>query len=182
MFEGVERPRHIIYCIVSIEISDIFWSPISDALLRRMGLRNINLPSGHLTKRLSLRRWSVVLWSWKAMWNIFSNLGIEKATFTISLKWFLCRRMTLGTHNLPSGRLKKRLWWSRWSDVLGVRGPRENIFCILCIKKATFMESKYDLSRRVALRTHNLPCGHLKKRLWFRKRNLYQGVKGPCEM
>jgi hypothetical protein len=67
---------------------------------------------------------------------------------------------------------------------IGVRGPREFIFCILGIKKATFTESfKYDLSRRVALRTHNLHSGHLKKQLFFsEEETLYQGVERPFEM
>jgi hypothetical protein len=27
------------------------------------------------------------------------------------------RRMAMWTHNLPSVPLRKRLWWSRWSDI-----------------------------------------------------------------
>jgi hypothetical protein len=88
MFEGVERPRYVINWNVGIEKSDFFWSPISVALIRRMGVRNNNLPSGNLKKRLSLRRWSIFAWSRRPCEIIFCNLFIEKATFTISLKWF----------------------------------------------------------------------------------------------
>jgi hypothetical protein len=75
---------------------------------------------------------------------------------------FLSRRMVLGTHNLPLDVLKNDFPEVDESMLLGDRGPREIIFCILGINKATFTESlKYDLNRRMALRIHNLPCGHL---------------------
>jgi hypothetical protein len=48
----------------------------------------------------------------------------------------------------------------------GVESPYELIFCILCIEKSVSDEfAFYVLSRRMALRSHNLPSGCLKKRL-----------------
>jgi hypothetical protein len=40
---------------------------------------------------------------------IFSNLGIEKATWS-RISYVLSRPMALATRNLPFERLKKRLW------------------------------------------------------------------------
>jgi hypothetical protein len=62
----------------------------------------------------------------------------KKAIWTTSQRWCLSRREIMRTHNLPTGNFKKRLCWSRWSDV-----------------------SRY----RKSLRTHFLPPGHRKKRL-----------------
>jgi hypothetical protein len=48
----------------------------------------------------------------------------------------LSKRMAFRTDNLPPGRLKKRLWWSRWSEFHGVARTNELIFCILSIEKS----------------------------------------------
>jgi hypothetical protein len=105
--------------------------------------------------------------------SLFVTWASKKRLFRFPLSDFLSRGMALGTHNLPSGRLNKRFGEVDEAMFLGVRVPSEIKFCILGIKKATFTESfKYDLSRRVALRTHNLPCGLLKKRFWFRRRSV----------
>jgi hypothetical protein len=88
-------------------------SRLSDDLSRRMGLTTHNLPSGRLNKRLWWIRWSCGSRCRKPYKLIFCILSIEKKTW----KCGLSRRMGLTTHNLLSGRLKKRLGWSRWSDV-----------------------------------------------------------------
>jgi hypothetical protein len=49
---------------------------------------------------------------------------------------------------------------------LGVERPCEIIFFILNIEKSDFEIACVVLSWRMALRTHNMPSGRLKKRLW----------------
>jgi hypothetical protein len=49
----------------------------------------------------------------------------------------------------------------------GVERSYEHIFCIPVIEKCNLDEVVcVVLSSRMALRTHNLPSGHLKKRFW----------------
>jgi hypothetical protein len=48
MFQGVERPYELIFCIPSFVKSDFKRNHLSDVLIRRMTLRNHNLHSGRL--------------------------------------------------------------------------------------------------------------------------------------
>jgi hypothetical protein len=75
--------------------------------------------------------------------------------------------MALCTHNRPSGRLKKHLWWSRWNDVWRCGKAMRSYFLHPGHRKIQFGRSYLSdvLSGRMALRTHNLPSGCLNKRL-----------------
>jgi hypothetical protein len=98
--------------------------------------------------------------------NIFSTFWAFKKRFGRSRGCdFLCRQVALRTHNLSSERLKKGLWWRRWSDASCFRKGKRTF--------SVSWESKKRLGRcrvsdvliwRVALRTHILPSGNLKKR------------------
>jgi hypothetical protein len=72
--------------------------------------------------------------------------------------------MSLKTHNMPSGRMKKRLWLSRWNDF-----PFEFILCIRGFEKRDFFESlKLCSSYLYDLWQNTLPCGRVLKRLCWR--------------
>jgi hypothetical protein len=97
--------------------------------------------------------------------NAFSTFWVfKKAIWTKSRKWNLIRRMALRTHILPSGRLKKQLCWSRWSDVSRCRNTRRNHFLHPGHRKKRLGWSRLSdvLIRRRALRTHKMPSGRLK--------------------
>jgi hypothetical protein len=166
--------------------------------------------------RLCWCRWSDFSTCRKAMWTLFLRSGIRKKRLErINLSDVLSRR----THNLTSGRPKKRFWWSRWSDFssfwkairshfqhpehrklriewirlrfkypmtqrthnlfseclkmrlyeamfLVVERPFERIFYTEELKKRFGLCCVSGvLSMRMALRTHYLPSGRLKKRL-----------------
>jgi hypothetical protein len=69
------------------------------------------------------------------MWTHFLHPGLRKNRLWWSrFSDVLGKLLELRTHNLPSGRLQKRLWWSRWGDVQGVERPYELIFCILIVE------------------------------------------------
>jgi hypothetical protein len=59
---------------------------------------------------------------------IFAYWASKKATWLKPLSDVLCKRMTLRSHNLPSGRLKKQLCLSGWSDVSTCRKALRNHF------------------------------------------------------
>jgi hypothetical protein len=128
------------------------WSNFSRC---RNAMRIHFLYLGHRKKRFSQRRLSDVLrneWPWEliiclldvlkidfngrlsdvsrcrlVMQNHFQHLGNR-------IKWLsACRLsdvicMALSTHNLPSERFTKRLWWSRWSDVSRCPNTMRNHF------------------------------------------------------
>jgi hypothetical protein len=126
-------------------------------------MRTHNLFSSRLKKRISWIRWSNVSRCRKAMRTHFLHRGFRK-------KWLgrICVSnvlMALRIHNLHSGRLRKRLWWSWWSAV--VEGPFEHIFSFYGHRKRRHGRSRLSdiLIKRMALRTHNLPAGCLKKRI-----------------
>jgi hypothetical protein len=75
--------------------------------------------------------------------------------------------MVFRTHNLQE-RLKKRLCWIRWSDVLRCRRPIRTNFMYPGHRIKWLGRSQLSdvLNRRMALRTQNLPSGRLKRRLW----------------
>jgi hypothetical protein len=92
--------------------------------------------------------------------------GIEKATWTKSFKWDLSIRMDQRTNNLASERTKKRLRWSRWSDVSRCRRAMPTYFLHLRHRRKRLWRICVTdvLSRRMALRTHNLSSRLLKKK------------------
>jgi hypothetical protein len=81
---------------------------------------------------------------------------------------YVLRGMDLRTHTLPSGRLKTRQLWSRWSDILSCRKAMGNHFLLPGHRKKRIWQCRlsYVLSRRMGLRTHNLSSGRLKTRFW----------------
>jgi hypothetical protein len=97
---------------------------------------------------------------------------------------FLSRRMALRTLNLSCRCLKKRIWWSRWSDVSRCQKDMQNNFLHpVNLKKRLGRSCLSDvLSRRMALRTHNLSSGSFKKLLWWSHEAMFQGVKRPCKI
>jgi hypothetical protein len=102
-----------------------------------------------------------------------------KATWTKLLTLFLCRRMILSTLILYSGRLKKRLLWSRWNDVSRCRKAIRTQFLHPCYRIWRLGRSCLNdvLCRWMALRTHNLPSGRLKKRLWWIRWSVFKESK-----
>jgi hypothetical protein len=135
----------------------------------RMLLRTHILPSVRLKNEFG-GRWSDVSRCRKDMRIHFLHPVYRKNRLGRScLSDDLSRRMALRTHNLPSGRLKKRNCWSRWSDVWRCRKAMRNHFLHYRYrKKATWTKLHKDaLSRRMTLRTHNLPSGRLKNQLWW---------------
>jgi hypothetical protein len=95
--------------------------------------------------------------------NLFSVFWTSKFRLCVSfLSDVSIRRMALRTHNLREGRLKKLLWWSRWSyvskcrkaegkhflhpghsewtDFQGDERLSERIFCLLVIEKSELDE------------------------------------------
>jgi hypothetical protein len=103
---------------------------------------------------------------------IFRILNIEK----ILIEWNrLCdvfiKRMALRIHNLPSKRLKLRLCLCRWSEDSWFLKAFQTHFLHFGHSKEWFVRSpRYDVSsRRIHVRTHNLPTVRLPKRLcWIR--------------
>jgi hypothetical protein len=82
----------------------------------------------------------------------------------------LCRRMALKTHNYSSGRLKKRHWPVRLSDVWRCRKAMRTHFLHPGQQKKKRLERNRlrDVSnRRMGLRTHNLPSVRHRIRSWW---------------
>jgi hypothetical protein len=70
-----------------------------------------------------------------------TSWGLKKATFTTSLSDVLIRRMTLRTHNIPSGRLKNDFGEvDKVDKIQGIEKPWEIIFCIPGIEKSDLDE------------------------------------------
>jgi hypothetical protein len=89
--------------------------------------------------------------------------------------------MALKSHNLLSGRLKMRLWWSRWTHASKCRKAMWTHFLHPGHRKKRLERSRLSdvLSRRMALRIHNMPSENLKKRLWWSR---WSGFKVPKAM
>jgi hypothetical protein len=140
---------------------------LSDDLCRQIDLRKYNLLSGRLKKRFWRSRWSVVSSCPKTM-NFLSPGVPKKQHGRCSISDVLIRGMAFITHNLPSGRFKKRIWWSRWSDILKCRKVMWPHSLLPGHQKKRIGRSRLSnfLSRRMGLRTNNLPSGRLKKRFW----------------
>jgi hypothetical protein len=85
----------------------------------------------------------------------------------------LSRGRALRTHNLLSGRIKKRLLWIRWGNITRCRKALRTHFLYPGHRKKRVGWSRLSdvLSRPMALTTHNLPSESLKNQLcwsrWF---------------
>jgi hypothetical protein len=92
--------------------------------------------------------------------------------------------MALRTHNLAPGRLKKRLWWIRWSDVSRCRKAMQNHFLHPGHWKKRLGRSSLSdvLCRRLNLRTYNLLLERLKKRLWYSRWSDDSRSRTPCKL
>jgi hypothetical protein len=137
----------------------------SDDLSRRMGLRT-NLPSGRLKKTIVVKAMNRCFKVSKFHANSFSaSWASKKSTWTKLLTWCLNRRMALRIHCLPSGRLKKRPWSSRWRDFWRCRKDIRTHFLhhMHWIKRLVWSRLSDVLGSRMALRTHDLRSGVLKK-------------------
>jgi hypothetical protein len=160
-------------------------SRLNDVLSKRMALRTHSLSSGRVKKR---RYWSLlsdVSRGRKAMRNHFLHPANWKyRLLRIPLNDVLRRRMALNARNLPSGRMKKRHYWSLLSVVSGgVERPWEIIFLILRIEKKRLERIRLIniLSRRMALRTHILPSVRLKKRPVKLMKRCFKVLKGHAK-
>jgi hypothetical protein len=153
-----------------------------------------NLPFGSVKIRLWYSRWTMFQ-GIRGPWKIFcDSWALKKATMSKSFKWCLSRRMVWRTHYLPPVRLKKRLCWSRWSDVWRCQKTMRNNF-LHSAHRAIFTESLkwcfnlmngpensksesgrvkknikslkrcFKVSR--AMRNHILHSGHRKKLHWL---------------
>jgi hypothetical protein len=137
---------------------------LSNVWSRRMKLIIQNLPSESLKKGLWWIRWGVVsrcrnqpqsnfrhTWHWK------KRLG------RCCLRDVLSRQMDLRTYNLPSGRLKKRIWRSRWSVVSKCPKTMWTHFLHHGHQKKRLGRSRLSdvLSIRMGMWTHNLPSERL---------------------
>jgi hypothetical protein len=117
-------------------------------------------------------------------WNIASYTSPRSFFKTFSpgnrkkrLRWsplsdVLSRLMALPTHNLPSVSLKKRQVKSTKRCFM-VFKDHANTFCHPGPQKKRFERRRLIdvLCRWTVLRTHNLPCGHLKKLLLLSRLN-----------
>jgi hypothetical protein len=138
-------------------------------------------------KRLCWRRWSKVSRYRKPMRTYFQDPGHRKMRLGRNrLRDVLCRRIALRTRNFRSGRLKKRLWWIRWSNVSRYRKTMRTHFCNLGIEKKRFGQIylSVDLSRRITLITHNLPSWRLNllksMKGWFKLSIGHTNTFSPC--
>jgi hypothetical protein len=168
LFQGVEGPCVSIFCISGFE-KVTFMSRLSYVLNMRMALRTQNLPSARLKRRLWGSRWRDISRCRWVMQNHFQHLGNGKKWLSrCGLSDDIRSGMALRTQNLPSGRLKRRLWRSRWSDVSICRNAMRIHFLHSGHRIKRFGQSRLSdvLSRRMALRIHDLPSGRLNNRFW----------------
>jgi hypothetical protein len=107
------------------------WRPLSDVLSGQMALRTHNLPSEWLKIRLWWCRWIDVSRCQKPIRKHFPHSWYSKKRLRRCRGIYLCSRMSLINNNHPLGRLKKRLWWSRWNEVSRCRKAYDHIFCFL---------------------------------------------------
>jgi hypothetical protein len=92
--------------------------------------------------------------------------------------------MALITHNVAPGRIKKRLWWIRWSDVSRCPKAMQNHFLHPGHRKKRLGRSRLSdvLCRRLDLRTYNLLSECLKKRLWYSRWSDFSRSLTPCNL
>jgi hypothetical protein len=131
-----------------------FMNSIKWCLSRRMALRNHNLPSGRLKKRLSRsRRSDVSRCRWAKRMHLKHPGNWKKWLSYSRLSDVLSRPMTLRTHNLLSKHKKKRLGWSRWSDGSRCRNAMRNHF----FETSGFKKSIWTMTRKSCFKYANGP-------------------------
>jgi hypothetical protein len=134
----------------------------------QMVLRTLNLHSERLKMRLWWFRWSSVSWCRKAIWTHLQYPWHLIKHFVRNLESYaLIIRMTIRIQNHPSGCLKNRLWWIRWSDVSMCRNTRLIHFLHPGHRRKRLSRCRLSdvLNRLIFLWTHNLPSDRLKMRL-----------------
>jgi hypothetical protein len=90
--------------------------------------------------------------------------------------------MVLTTNNLSSERIKNDFGEVDEAIFQGVQMPCEIIFCILGIEINEMDKvALYFLSRRMVLRTHNLPSESFKIDFGEVDESMFQGVELPCD-
>jgi hypothetical protein len=124
-----------------------FWTSEKTTLMKSMK-RYFKVSKGHANKFCSSR-------------------ASKKRLGRSLLSYVLCKRMTLETPNLPSGRLKNRIWWSWLNNVSRCRKIIRTHFLHPehGKKRLGWIRLSDILCRRMALRTNNLPSERLKMRL-----------------
>jgi hypothetical protein len=144
----------------------------SDDLSRRKALRNHNLHSGRfntncgrLKRTLCWSPWSDVSTWRKAIGTQFLHAEDQKSEHDEFASDVLSRGIALTTHNLPSGRLKKRFCWIRWSSVSRFRKAMRTNFLHPGLGRSRLSDV---IIWRIGLGALNLPSGRLKKRHWSR--------------
>jgi hypothetical protein len=113
-----------------------------------------------------LKVWNCVSRCRKAKPTPFLHPGLRKKRPGRSrLSDVLSSQMILATHNLPSGLLIERLWWTRWSYDSWCRKSTQNHFLHTghCKKRLGRCCLSDVLSMRMALRTYKLHSGRFKK-------------------
>jgi hypothetical protein len=134
IFQGVERPCELIFCILGIKKRH-GRIRLSDDLSKWIDLRTHYSPSRRINKGPWWSRWSDVSGCRKAMRTQFLHPVHQKKRIGRSrLSDILSRRMGLRTHNLASGRLKKHCS-STWSDVSRCRKAMRTIFVVSLNRK-----------------------------------------------
>jgi hypothetical protein len=157
---------------------------LSDILSRRVALTTHNLLLNVLKCNffMSIKRCFIVF---KGHFIPFSTFwALKKAIWMNSRKWCLKYANCLRKNNLPSGRLKKLIWWIRWIDVSRWWKVVRNHFLHPghLTKRLGRSCSSNDLSRQMALRTHNLPSGLLKNDFGEVDEVIFQSVERSCEL
>jgi hypothetical protein len=102
--------------------------------------------------------------SFSATWLSIKLLGRSCSCVVLS------RRMALESYNLPFRLLKGRLCWRRWRNDSWCRRAMQFHYLHPGHRKKRLVRSSLSdiLSRRMVLRSHNLPSERLKMRLcWF---------------
>jgi hypothetical protein len=109
MFQGVERPCKLIFCILVINKSDL--DEFACDLIRPMSPSTHYLPSGRLKNDFGEIDEAMFQGVERPCELIFCNLSIKKKRLGRGrLSDVLRRRMGMRTLILPSGSLKIRLW------------------------------------------------------------------------
>jgi hypothetical protein len=148
-----------------------------------MVLRTHNLPSGRHTKRHWWSR-NDVSRGLKGMRNHFLHPGHLKSGWDEIAFDDLNRRMALRNNILPFERLKMRLRWCRWSDISWFLKAIPTHFVHSGHSKKRLGRSPGSdvLSRRIALRSNNVPSWRLKNYFGEDNEALFQSVELPREL
>jgi hypothetical protein len=177
------------HCYLGFNISTTFW-PLQN------GSSNIFLNSANKILKVSLISDNKRLFNWfeqhsceadclQFVCNDNSKKNVKSHCHLLQdvLRWLQAQessscsvtaepsgQISRNTHTLSSERLKMRRWWCRWRQCFMMSKGHSNAFSTFWALKKRFVRSRGSkvLSRRMGLRTHNLPYGCLKKRLWSR--------------